>query len=155
VQLARIRGAGRVVAAVGAAAKAGFLRGLCADEVVTYDDLDRTEPVDVVLDGVGGDLLPAALAAVAPGGRLVFSASGGGTLPAVDLLAGGKTVTGVAMARVARTPRYAEHQRELWELARTGRLRPAVHAEFALADAAAAHAVIEARANLGKVVLRP
>jgi NADPH2:quinone reductase len=90
VQLARIRGAGRVVAAVGAAAKAGFLRGLCADEVVTYDDLDRTEPVDVVLDGVGGDLLPAALAAVAPGGRLVFSASGGGTLPAVDLLAGGE-----------------------------------------------------------------
>jgi NADPH:quinone reductase len=30
-----------------------------------------------------------------------------------------------------------------------------VHAEFPLADAAGAHAVIEARANLGKVVLRP
>ena len=59
------------------------------------------------------------------------------------------------MVRVARTPPYAEQHRELWELARTARLRPAVHVELPLADAAAAHAVIEARANRGKVVLRP
>jgi NADPH:quinone reductase-like Zn-dependent oxidoreductase len=72
-----------------------------------------------------------------------------------DLLAGSKTVTGVAMARVARTPRYAEHHRELWEPALDGRLRPIVHAEFPLAEAAAAHAVIDARSNLGKVVSRP
>jgi NADPH:quinone reductase-like Zn-dependent oxidoreductase len=36
-----------------------------------------------------------------------------------------------------------------------GDLRPAVHGEFALEDAAEAHEVIESRANLGKVVLRP
>ncbi|GGY12348.1 hypothetical protein GCM10010358_75930 [Streptomyces minutiscleroticus] len=37
VQPARLRGAGRVVAAVGSSAKADFVRGLGADEVVTYD----------------------------------------------------------------------------------------------------------------------
>jgi hypothetical protein len=43
----------------------------------------------------------------------------------------------------------------VWELALSRRLRPAVHAEIALAEAARAHEIIEARANLGKVVLRP
>jgi len=36
-----------------------------------------------------------------------------------------------------------------------GTLRPVVHGEFALEDAARAHEVIESRSNLGKVVLRP
>jgi NADPH:quinone reductase-like Zn-dependent oxidoreductase len=34
-------------------------------------------------------------------------------------------------------------------------LRPVVHGEFAREDAAVAHEVIEARRNLGKVVLHP
>ncbi|MFC0007772.1 quinone oxidoreductase family protein [Micromonospora siamensis] len=157
VQLARLAGAARVVAAVSSPAKAPFLRGLGADEVVTYDDGRWGEPVDVVLDGVGGDLLPRALAAVRPGGRLVYFASGGGTVSASDLLAGAKTVTGFATARFAATrpDEYAAHHRRLWELALAGRLRPAVHAELPLTAAAEAHRIIEARANLGKVVLRP
>ena len=53
----------------------GFLRSLGADEVVTYDSDPWTEPVDVVLDGAGGDVLPQSVAAMAPGGRLVFFAS--------------------------------------------------------------------------------
>ncbi|MGX1478706.1 UNVERIFIED_CONTAM: NADPH:quinone reductase-like Zn-dependent oxidoreductase [Streptomyces canus] len=36
-----------------------------------------------------------------------------------------------------------------------GHLRPVVHGEFALKGAAVAHEVIEARHNLGKVVLHP
>ncbi|GAA2646848.1 quinone oxidoreductase family protein [Streptomyces lunalinharesii] len=157
VQLAKLQGVPRVVAAVGSAAKAEFLYGLGADEVVTYDRESWGEPVDVVLDGVGGELLPRALAALAPGGRLVFFSSGGGTVPAYELLAGAKTITGLTMRRFATVhrARYARHRAQLWELAGAGRLRAAVHAELPLADAAQAHAIIEARANLGKVVLRP
>ncbi|UNO42969.1 zinc-binding dehydrogenase [Streptomyces sp. MST-110588] len=160
VQLARIQGAARVVAAVGADAgdaKAAFLRDLGADEVVTYEDASWGEPVDIVLDGVGGDLLPRAVAALVPGGRLVFFNSGGGTVPAFDLLAGSKTITGMTMARFATTRRdlYDRHGRELWDLHGSGRLRAVVHARFPLAEAAAAHEVIEARTNLGKVVLVP
>ncbi|GAA1158183.1 NADPH:quinone reductase-like Zn-dependent oxidoreductase [Kitasatospora gansuensis] len=157
VQLARLRGIGRVVAAVGSPEKADFVRSLGAHEVVTYDSESWGEPVDVVLEGVGGEVLPRALAALAPGGRMVFFGSGGGTVPAFDLLAGAKTVTGLTMARFASTQRerYDRHGEELWELALAGRLRPAVHAEIPLAEAAEAHRIIEARANLGKVVLRP
>ncbi|NJC69515.1 zinc-binding dehydrogenase [Planosporangium thailandense] len=43
----------------------------------------------------------------------------------------------------------------MWDLTLSGRLRPDVYAELPLADAARAHEIIEARSNLGKVVLRP
>ncbi len=144
-----------MVAAVSSAAKAEFLYGLGADEVVTYDQESWGEPVDIVLDGVGGELLPRALGALASGGRLIFFNSGGGTVPAFELLAGSKTITGLTMRR------FAAVHRELYRAApgpavgagRSGRVRAAVHAELPLADAAKAHEIIEARANLGKVVL--
>ncbi|MFG2141180.1 zinc-binding alcohol dehydrogenase family protein [Streptomyces sp. NPDC048650] len=157
VQLAKLQGVRRVVAAVGSAAKAEFLYGLGADEVVTYDQESWGEPVDIVLDGVGGELLPRALAALAEGGRLVFFSSGGGTVPAYELLAGSKSVIGLTMRRFSTVhrDRYERHGAQLWELAGAGRLRAAVHAELPLAEAAQAHEIIEARTNLGKVVLRP
>jgi NADPH:quinone reductase-like Zn-dependent oxidoreductase len=157
VQLAKIQGIKRVVAAVSSPAKADFLRGLGADEVVVYDSDHWGDPVDVVLDGVGGELLPRAIAALRPGGRLIFFNSGGGTVPAFDLLAGSKTITGLTMARFVSTQRdlYDRHHEQLWRLHRAGQLRAVVHAEIPMAEAASAHEIIEARANVGKVVLRP
>lgn len=155
LQLARLRGASRVVAAVGDPAKAGFVRSLGADEVVTYTDESWGEPCDIILDAVGGTLLPAAVRALAPGGRLVAYSSGGGTIEAYDLLVGGKSVIGFQMAHITRNrpARYADWIAELWALHGEGSLRPAVHAAHPLADAALAHAAIENRLNRGKVVL--
>ncbi|MGW5350454.1 quinone oxidoreductase family protein [Streptomyces sp. NPDC004031] len=157
VQLARLRGARRVVGAVGDPGKAAFVRSLGADDVVVYGDESWGEPYEAVLDAVGGELLEPAVRALAPGGRLVAYSSGGGTIEAYDLLAGGKSAIGFQIALVARTQpeRYAGWVRELWRLFAEGALRPAVHGEFALPDAARAHAVIEARENRGKVVLVP
>ncbi|MFF9018750.1 quinone oxidoreductase family protein [Streptomyces eurythermus] len=157
VQLARARGAGRVVGAVSGAAKADFVRSLGADDCVRYDDDGWGEPVDCLLDAVGGELLTPALAALAPHGRLVAYSSGGGTIQAYDLLVGAKSVTGFQMALIARErpELYERWRRELWRLYAEGALRPAVHGEFALEDAEAAHRVITTRANLGKVVLCP
>ncbi|MGW3201473.1 quinone oxidoreductase family protein [Streptomyces sp. NPDC001118] len=157
VQLARVRGAGRVVGAVSGPAKADFVRSLGADDCVRYTDGSWGDPVDCVLDAVGGDLLTPALAALAPHGRLVAYSSGGGTLQAHDLLVGAKSVIGFQMALIARgrPDLYEQWRQELWRLFAEGVLKPAVHAEFALEDAAKAHEAIESRTNLGKVVLRP
>jgi NADPH:quinone reductase-like Zn-dependent oxidoreductase len=74
VQLARALGAAQVIGAVGSPGKADFVRDMGADTVVTYDT-DWGEPVDVVLDGVGGHVLQKGVEALAPFGRLVsFSA---------------------------------------------------------------------------------
>jgi NADPH2:quinone reductase len=157
VQLARARGAGRVVGAVSGPGKADFVRSLGADDCVRYGDGDWGEPVDCVLDAVGGELLGPALAALSPYGRLVAYSSGGGTIQAHDLLVGAKSVIGFQMALIARgrPELYEQRRRELWRLFAEGAVRPTVHGEFALEDAAKAHAAIENRVNLGKVVLRP
>ncbi|TQJ91078.1 zinc-binding dehydrogenase [Streptomyces sp. SLBN-31] len=157
VQLARTRGAGRVVGAVSDKGKGDFVRSLGADDVIRYDDESWGEPVDYVLDAVGGELLGPAVAALAPGGRLVAYSSGGGTVRAYDLLVGAKSVIGFQMARIARgkPELYKRWRQELWRLFAEGAVKPVVHGEFALEDAAKAHAVIESRSNLGKVVLRP
>ncbi|MEU3336553.1 zinc-binding dehydrogenase [Streptomyces sp. NPDC006668] len=157
VQLARRRGAARVVGAVSDPGKAGFVRSLGADEVIVYGADGWGEPVDYVLDGVGGELLTPGIAALAPGGRLVAYSSGGGTVRAYDLLVGAKSVIGFQMARIARgkPELYERWRRELWRLHAERAVRPVVHGEFALEDAAKAHAVVESRGNLGKVVLRP
>ncbi|MEU9442672.1 zinc-binding dehydrogenase [Streptomyces sp. NPDC048304] len=157
VQLARVRGAGRVVGAVSDPGKAAFVRSVGGDDCIQYGDDSWGDLVDCVLDAVGGDLLTPALAALAPHGRLVAYSSGGGTVRAYDLLVGAKSVTGFQMALIARgrPDLYERWRRELWRLFAEGAVKPAVHAEFALEDAAKAHEVIERRANLGKVVLRP
>ncbi|MFI7411881.1 zinc-binding alcohol dehydrogenase family protein [Streptomyces sp. NPDC049627] len=157
VQLARTRGAARVVGAVSGPGKADFVRSLGADDVVVYREEEWGEPVDYVLDAVGGDLLGPAVAALAPGGRLVAYSSGGGTIQAYDLLVGAKSVIGFQMARIARgAPELYERWRhELWRLFQEGAVKPAVHGEFALEEAAEAHAAIESRINRGKVVLHP
>lgn len=157
LQYARAGGARRVVAAVGDAAKADFVRGLGADEVVLYEDAAWGDPYDVILDGVGGELLNPAVRALAPGGRLVAYSSGGGTVDAYELLVRGASVIGFQMRVIAlgKPGLYARWQRELWEMRDAGTLRAAVHGEIPLAEAARAHRLIEQRRNLGKVVLVP
>lgn len=157
VQLARTRGATRVVGAVSDPAKSDFVRALGADDVITYDQDEWGVRVDYALDAVGGELLAPSIAALVPGGRLVAYSSGGGTVRAYDLLVGAKSVIGFQMAHIARgkPELYERWRRELWHLFAQGALKPVVHKRFALEDAAEAHATIESRVNSGKVVLVP
>ncbi|WP_030159092.1 quinone oxidoreductase family protein [Streptomyces sp. NRRL S-244] len=156
LQLARAAGAGRVVAAVSRRDKAAFVRGLGADEVVLYDEPAAWgDPYDVVLDGVGGELLGPAVRALATGGRLVAYSSGGGSVEAYELLVRGASMIGFQIRAVAqgRPEEYEAWRQELWEAYARGALRPAVHGVVPLAEAGRAHALIEERRNLGKVVL--
>jgi NADPH:quinone reductase-like Zn-dependent oxidoreductase len=159
VQLARAAGAERVVAAVGptaAAEKAELLRGLGADAVVRYPDEDWGAPVDLVLDGVGGDLVQRGVDLLAPHGRLVAFSAGGGSVDAGSLLGGLKTVTGFSVGLLSRErpELLGAYREELWRFLADGRLRP-VTAGFGFAELDRALALVAARANLGRVVLLP
>ncbi|MFE5556698.1 zinc-binding alcohol dehydrogenase family protein [Streptomyces sp. NPDC056544] len=157
LQYAKAGGAARVVAAISSAAKADFVRGLGADEVVLYEDADWGAPYDVILDGVGGDLLGPAVRALATDGRLVAFSSGGGTVEAYELLVRGASMIGFQMRAIAtgKPELYDRWLRELWQMHAAGTLRIAVHEEIPLNGAARAHTLIEQRRNLGKVVLVP
>ncbi|MGH3207372.1 MAG: quinone oxidoreductase family protein [Trebonia sp.] len=155
VQLARALGAVRVVAAVGSADKAGFVRQCGADEVVTYSEATWGDPVDLVLDGVGGELVQRGVDALAPFGRLVAFSAGGGTVDAGSLLGGLKSVIGFSTGLVSRTrPDLVTQRRtELWGLLTAGQLNPK-YVDFPLEGITKAVDLVTGRSNLGRVVLR-
>jgi NADPH2:quinone reductase len=151
VQLAHGAGA-RVVAAARGAAKLDHARRLGADVTVDYTRADWTlaaARVDVVFDGVGGDIGAAAAALLRPGGRFVAYGMASGSFAGVPEREDVTFVRGVALSR--------ERSRALsaaaLALAAAGRLTATIGQTFALEDAAAAHAAIESRATIGKTLL--
>jgi NADPH:quinone reductase-like Zn-dependent oxidoreductase len=155
VQLAKALGAARVVAAAGSADKADFARQCGADEVVTYSQPSWGDPVDLVLDGVGGELVQRGVHALAPFGRLVAFSAGGGTVDAGSLLGQLKSVIGFSIGLVSRTrPDLVTQRRtELWDLLAAGRLNPK-YIDLPLGEITKAIDLVATRSNLGRVVLR-
>jgi NADPH:quinone reductase len=169
-QLAVRRGARLVIGTVGSEKKADFVRAHGAHAAVDYrrpDWADRVreltggEGVDVVLDSVEGDVFEDGLRLLNPLGRLVYYGfAGAGPKPArvalTDLL-GLKTVVGFSFDAWNRAALdQADTARaELVRLVADGGLRVAVHAVLPLTEAAEAHRIIEARDQLGRVVLTP
>jgi NADPH:quinone reductase len=83
--------------------KRDFVRGLGADQVAGYDEIAAGcgEPVDVILDGVGGDVLAGCLQALAPRGRLVTYNGTGGRVDANELRMRSTAVIGFTVAQLA------------------------------------------------------
>ncbi|MFJ6463428.1 zinc-binding alcohol dehydrogenase family protein [Streptomyces sp. NPDC091387] len=165
VQLARLLGAGLVIATAGTPAKLGFVRECGADIAIDYTDSDWPEQVrsaapggvDVVLDSVGGEILRRSFDVLNPLGRAVIYGAAGGELtsvPVTDLFAL-RSVAGFSLiAWRAADPEQARHDiTEATEYAVSGRLRTAVHARLPLAEAAAAHRLLEDRSQLGRILL--
>jgi NADPH2:quinone reductase len=158
VQLAGAAGA-RVVAAAGGARKVAVASGLGAEVAVDYTDAgwatrvrEAVGAVDVVFDGVGGEVARTAFGLLDSGGRMVSFGLASGSWAAIpDEEAAAR---GVTLVRPSATPeelrRYTESA--LAE-ARHGRLRPVIGQRFPLGEAAAAHAAIGSRATVGKTLL--
>ncbi len=117
--------------------------------------------VDVILDMVGGDYLPRNVAALAENGRLVQIAYLRGPKAELDLdlvMRRRLVITGSTLRprSVAEKGAIARALRErVWPRLEAGELRPLVHATFPLAEAAAAHALMESNEHVGKIVLLP
>ncbi|MFF0457233.1 zinc-binding alcohol dehydrogenase family protein [Nocardia africana] len=127
LQLARAAGASRVVAAVGSTGKFDFVRQCGADAALTYDE-PWPGTFDIVLDGVGGDLVQRGVDSLGPHGTLVAFSAGGGAVDTSTLLGELKTVTGFSMGLLSRTePELIEQYRaQLWKLLGETALRPRV-----------------------------
>jgi len=142
-----------VAAAAGAHATATY-----AEDWVAIAQAFGGNGVDVAYDSVGSTVQDS-LRAVRNGGQVVFYGMAGGNPEPVDprlLMDGSKTLTGGDLWNVLRTKDdRRERAAELFEAIRTGRLRVNIDARFALADGAAAHAHLESRRAVGKVLLIP
>jgi NADPH:quinone reductase len=159
IQVAHALGA-RVVAAVGSEEKLELCRELGAEEAYVYDEIPDDLRVDVVVDPVGGELFEAAIGRLRPLGQLVAIGYAGGPWPELQpaqLVGRNVAVQGVYIDRLLRHAPdvIAAATRELLELWSAGRIRPVVGAEFPLAEVEDAHALVESRRSVGKVVLLP
>jgi NADPH2:quinone reductase len=158
----------RVLVTAGSAAKCQACLELGADLAINYHDSDFVAATlaatdgrgaDVILDMVGGDYLARDAAAAAFEGRIALIATQGGSTAQLDLrvlMHKRLTLTAATLRAqpVANKGRIAQALlQEVWPLFATRGLRPQVRARFPLADAAAAHQLMESAAHLGKIVL--
>lgn len=159
VQLARHAGA-RVVAAAGGPAKTAVATELGANVAVDYSAPGwaervrrRVGRVDVVFDGVGGEIAAAASGLLAGGGRFcAFGMASGAFARITDDEADGRGITIIRGAQVSPEQMRELSQAALDEAA-AGRLRPVIGQTYPLERAAQAHAALAARATIGKTLL--
>ncbi|KAA5832689.1 NADP-dependent oxidoreductase [Saccharopolyspora hirsuta] len=148
VQIAKARGAH--VIGTASAGKHEFLRGLGADELIDYrevDFADAVSDVDVVLDTIAGDYRSRSLRTLRPGGLLVS------ILPyAKEELVAEAESLGVR-AELLLVEADQAGMRAIADLVESGQLRAEIAGTFPLSDAAEAHALGETGRTTGKLVL--
>jgi NADPH:quinone reductase-like Zn-dependent oxidoreductase len=157
IQIAKMHGA-VVIASARTQAKAERARELGADHVIdgsTQDFVDEVKRItakagaDVVIDHIGGDVLPRSILATASGGRIVTCGATAGHSSAIDL----RHVFFRQIEIVGSTMGSKGSLFEVLRHVRAGRLRPVVDRVLSLWDAREAHRVLEAGEVFGKIVL--
>jgi NADPH2:quinone reductase len=167
IQLAKLRGA-TVYATAGSKEKCESCEQLGAKRSINYKEEDFAEViqaetggagVDVVLDMVGGDYIERNLASLALNGRLVNIAFLNGPTAEVNfmplmlkrLTMTGSTLRPRTVAEKAEIAQSLKH--EVWPLLNNGSIKPVIDSTFPLAEATAAHTLMEASTHIGKIIL--
>lgn len=168
IQLAHAMGH-RVFATAGSDDKVAACVALGAERGINYKSEDFVEVVksltgqrgaDVILDMVAGDYVPREISCLADDGRIVLIATLGGAKAQIDLaqvLFRRLTITGSTLR-----PRSVEFKgaiakqlvQNVWPLMAERKIRPVIHTVFPLEQAAAAHALMESSAHVGKIMLQ-
>ena len=167
IQLAKMNDA-TVFTTVGSDDKAAYCRALGADHVINYRTQDFVAEiagitgkrgVDLVLDMVGGDYIVKNLKCLAVDGRLVFIGFLQGGRAEIDwrpLMVRRLTITGSTL-RASPHARKVEIARSLlekvWPLFGRRELKTVVHRVYPMAEAAAAHALMESSRHIGKIMI--
>ncbi|MDO7875932.1 NAD(P)H-quinone oxidoreductase [Hymenobacter sp. ASUV-10] len=163
IQLAVALGS-RVAVTAGDAAKCQACRELGAEWAINYKTEDfeqvlQAEGVDVILDMIGGEYIVKNLRLLKDDGRLVFiNAMQGnkGEFNALEVMRRRLTITGSTLrprSNEFKGALAAEVERHVWPLLAAGKFRPVIHQTFPLAEAVAAHRLMESSAHIGKIVL--
>jgi NADPH:quinone reductase-like Zn-dependent oxidoreductase len=158
IQIAKAAGA-RVLAAAGSEEKLDLCRGLGADVLFNYSKEDFVKGVkkatsrrgvDVVIDFVGADTWVKSLQSLVRGGRLLTCGATTGYTPQTDL----RHIFYRQLKIIGSTMGSKNDLTSALKMILDGRMRPVVGAVYDLEDTAKAHAAIEERRVLGKIVIR-
>jgi NADPH:quinone reductase-like Zn-dependent oxidoreductase len=159
VQIAKLTGA-RVIATAGSDDKFAAARALGADDVINYESTSVGDAVmrltdglgvELALDMVGGERLLDCIAATAQGGRIVSVGAHAGERIEIDMI--DLFRKHISLHGCGRSTRAIVAK--VLDMVSAGRLRPVIAADFALADAPAAHRLMESRKFFGRIVMDP
>jgi len=159
----------RVIGTVSTAAKEELARSAGADEIIRYTERDVADEVrrltdgagvHVVYDGVGKDTFEASLASLRRRGMLVLFGASSGPVPPFDLqrLNSGGSLFVTRPTLVHHTAERDElvwRAGEVFDAVAAGKLTIRISHTYPLADAAQAHADLQARRTTAKLLLIP
>jgi len=166
IQLAKRAGA-TVLATASSDERLERLKPLGLDHGINYrrDDVAKSvmkltnkKGVDLVVDPVGGATLQSSIMSLAYRGRISMVGAAGREAMTVDvspLMTGNRSLTGVFLGAEIATDRAHNMIQRLVEEAARGRFKVVIDRTFPLSQAGAAHAYIESRQAVGRVLLIP
>jgi len=166
IQLAKAAGA-TVLATASSDERLERLKAYGLDHGINYkaEDVARAvmkitdkKGVNLVVDSVGGATLAGSLASLGYRGRCSMVGNAGREPMTVDvssLMGGNRSLSGVFLGAEIMTDRAHDMIQGLIEDAARGVFKVVIDREFPLSDAAGAHAYIESRQAVGRVLLIP
>ena len=167
VDVGKLLGA-TVIATGGSDEKLAKVKAYGADHVLNtangfrqqVKDLTDGRGADVIYDPVGGDVFDESVRCIAFDGRLLVIGFTSGRIATVSTnmpLIKGFSVVGVRAGEYGRQfpERGAENVAQIWDWARQGKTRPAVHAALPLGRALDGFRMLQNREVVGKVVICP
>lgn len=168
VQLAKLFGAGKVIATASSEEKLALAREMGADVLVNYTEPNWEEQVleatggrgvNVALEMAGGDVFYKTLKCLATFGRLVIYGVASGEqsrLYPSSLMARNQAVIGFFLPQIMKKPELLQPSLvELFTYLAEGKLRLTIDDVFPLADAANVHRLLQSRKTKGKLILEP
>ncbi len=166
IQLAKRAGA-TVLATASSDERLERLKPLGLDYGINYRTSDVAKSVmkitdnkgaNLVVDPVGGATLQGSILSLAYRGRISMVGAAGREAMTVDvspLMAGNRSLTGVFLGAEIATDRAHNMIQRLVDEAARGEFKVVIDRTFPLSEAAAAHAYIESRQAVGRVLLIP
>lgn len=168
VQLAKLFGAGKVIATASTPEKLSLAKDMGADHIVNYSkdgwekevlDLTEGKGVDVALEMVGGKVFYNTLKCLATFGRLVIYGTASGEQAKFhpsSLMARNQTVVGFFLPQIMKKPGlFKNSMQELLLYVDQGKLELTIGETYPLSDAAKVHKLFQERKTTGKIVLNP
>lgn len=166
IQLAKRAGA-HVLATASSDERLEKLKPLGLDHGINYAKHDVVQSVmrltdnkgvNLVVNSVGGTTLQGSILSLAYRGRVSMVGAAGREAMNVDvssLMGGNRSLSGVFLGAEIGTDRVHNMIQQMVDEAATGALKVIIDRTFPLSEAAAAHAYIESRKAVGRVLLIP
>lgn len=168
VQLAKLFGAGKVIATASSDDKLALARDMGADVLVNYTEqgweekvLEATggKGVDVALEMAGGEVFNKTLKCLATFGRIVIYGVASGEqsrLYPSSLMAKNQSVIGFFLPQIMRKPELIQSSMaEMLGYLANGQLKLTIGGNFPLEQAADVHRLLQSRQTKGKLILKP